>query len=115
MCSKKLQKVKKFTILVDLSFFILVDDETKVRSKIAWGSRGDHLTNFYGANFDRHCVTNFNLVVGIRKVEYNKILKVFTNYTIASFARVIIVNPLHDKLSKLILVVCCTYNCFDAN
>lgn len=93
----------------------MVEDETKIRSKIAWGSKGDHLTNFCGAKVDHHCVTNFNLVVGIGKVEYNKILKVFTNYTIASFARVIIVNPLHDQLSKLILVVCCTCNCFDAN
>jgi hypothetical protein len=25
------------------------------------------------------------------------------------------VNPLHDKLSKLVLVVWCTCNCFDAN
>jgi hypothetical protein len=76
----------------------LVEDETKVRFKIEWGSRGDHLTNFCGAKVDHCCVINFNLVVGIGKVEYNKILKVFTNYTIASFVKVIIVNPLHDKL-----------------
>jgi hypothetical protein len=115
MCSKKLQKVKKVHNIGGIVLFILVEDETKVRFKIAWGSRGDHLINFCGAKFDHHCVTNFNIVVGIAKVEYNKILKAFTNYTIASFARVIIVNPLHDKLSKLILVVCCTYNCFDTN
>lgn len=93
----------------------MVDDETKVMFKIAWGSRGDHLTNFCGAKVDHFCVINFNLVVGIGKVEYNKILKAFTNYTIASFARVMIVNHVHDKLSKLILVVCCTCNCFDVN
>ncbi len=93
----------------------MVEDETKVRYKTAWGSRGDHLTDFCGAKIDHCYVINFNLVVGIRKVKYNKILKVFTNYTIASFAIVIIVNPLHQKLSKLIHVVCCTCNCFDAN
>jgi hypothetical protein len=101
-CVAKVYKREKVHNIGGLVLFILVEDETKVRSKIAWGSRSDHLINFCGAKFDHHCVTNFNLVVGIGKDEYNKILK-FTNYTIASFARVIIVNPLHDKLLKLIL------------
>lgn len=104
-CVEKITTGEKVHNIGGLVLFILVEDETKVRSKIAWGSRGDHLTNFCGPKVDHCCMTNFNLVVGIGKVEYKKILKVFTNYTIASFARVIIVNPLHDKLSKLVLVV----------
>ncbi len=39
----------------------------------------------------------------------------FTNNTIGNFVRVLIVNPLHKKLLKLVLVVCCMCNSFDVN
>ena len=29
------------------------------------------------------------------------------------FTRVVMVNPLHDKLPRLVLYTCCTYNYFD--
>jgi AAA+ ATPase superfamily predicted ATPase len=59
-------------------------------------------------------VNNF-LLVGIRKVGYNKILNVFTNKITGIFVTILIVIPLHEKLLILVLVVCYIYNCFDAN
>jgi hypothetical protein len=48
--------------------------------------------------------------VGNGEEGYEKILDVFKNNKMGSFARVIVVNPLHDKLPRLVLVVCCTCN-----
>jgi hypothetical protein len=50
-----------------------------------------------------------------KKFQGNKVLEVFTNYTIIGYAKVIIVNALHDKFLRLVFVVFCTCNCFDVN
>jgi hypothetical protein len=78
-------------------------------------SKDENFINFCGVKVDHHCASNFLHVVGIEEVGYNIILKAFTNNTIASFDKVLIVNPLYDKLLKLVFVVCSTCNCFDAN
>ena len=38
----------------------------------------------------------------------------FRKDKIGGFARVIVVNPLHDKLPHLVLAACCTCRCFDS-
>jgi hypothetical protein len=92
---------------------ILAEDETKVKSRVAWDSKGDHLISFYGPKLQRRCIFHFRPIIGTGEVGYNNIMEAFGNYQIAGFSRVIIVNPLHTKLPRVILVVCCTYNCFN--
>jgi hypothetical protein len=94
---------------------ILAKDKTKVKFRVSWDSRSDNLTGFCGAKENHCCVTNFSLVIGIGEIWYNNVLEAFTNNKIASFAKVMIVNPLHEKLSRLGFVVCCTCNCFNVN
>jgi len=93
---------------------ILVEDEIKVKSKsiISWESKGD---KFCDAKENHRCVINFKHVIGIGKVGYNNVFEAFTNNKIASFAIVVIVNLLHEKLLRLVFVLCCTCNCFNAN
>ena len=43
------------------------------------------------------------------------ILDSFRNNKVGGFIRVIVVNPMHDKLPCLVLVACCIYNCFDSS
>jgi hypothetical protein len=43
---------------------------------------------------------------------YCQMVDLFTTNIKGSFARVVVVNPLHDKLPRLVLVACCTCNCF---
>ncbi len=91
----------------------MAKDETKVKFRVSWDSRSDNLIGFCGAKENHCCVTNFSPVIGIGEVGYNNVLEAFTNNKIASFAKVTIVNPLHEKLPRLVLIVCC--NCFNAN
>jgi hypothetical protein len=42
------------------------------------------------------------------------VLDAFWTNKVGDFARVIVVNPLHDKLPRLVLTVCCTCKCFDS-
>jgi hypothetical protein len=85
-----------------------------IKSKIACNSNIDNLIGFSDAKVDQHYVNNF-LLIGIKKVCYNKVLDVFTNKITGIFVTILIVNPLHEKLLILVLVVCCIYNCFNAN
>jgi hypothetical protein len=93
---------------------LLFEDETKVKARIAWDSTNDVLTGFYGKKDDHKCMPLFKCTVGEGEVGYKYILEAFQGNRIGSFARVILVNPLHSKLPRLVLVVFCTYNCFDA-
>jgi hypothetical protein len=68
-------------------------------------NKGDNLIGNCGAKENHCCVTNFRLVIGIGEVRYNNVLEAFTNNKIASFAQVMIVNPLHEKLPRLVFVV----------
>jgi len=117
-CVAKIYKeTKQAHNISGLVLVILVEDETEVKSKsiISWDSKGDNLIGFCDAKENHCCVINFNHVIGIREVGYNNVLEAFTNNKIASFAIVMIMNLLHEKLLRLIIVLCCTCNCFNAN
>jgi hypothetical protein len=94
---------------------LLAEDETKVKSRIAWESQTNSLLGFCGTKESHVCVSCFKPKVGDGQVGYDNVMDAFRNDKIGSFARVIVVNPLYDKLPKLVLVVSCTCNCFDSS
>jgi hypothetical protein len=59
-------------------------------------------------------VSSYKVVVGDGELGYNKIVDAFRNDKIGGFARVVMVSPLHEKLPRLVLCVCCSCNCFDS-
>ena len=93
---------------------ILVEDETKVKGRIAWDHRSDTLVGFYGRKDDHACLSNYCELVGTSDKGYTKIVDVFRTNRIGAFARIMMVNPLHESLPRLVLVVTCTCNCFDS-
>jgi hypothetical protein len=93
---------------------ILSEDETKMKAKATWEAKYDTLASFYGPKDDPTCSSRFKLVVGTGESGYNAIMDAFTNNKLSGFARIVVVNPLHKDLPRLVLVVCATCNCFDA-
>lgn len=94
---------------------ILAEDETKVKGRISWDARGDNLAGFCGPKADHTCISEYKVIVGEGYEGYTKIVESFRNDKVGAFARAIVVNPLHEKLPRLVLVVCCTCGCFDSN
>ena len=92
---------------------ILAEDETKVKSRIVWEASFDTLVGFFGSKDSHCCVSNFKPVVGCGNSGYEAIVDAFRLNKKGSFARVIMVNPLHALLPRLVSVVSCTCNCFD--
>jgi hypothetical protein len=93
---------------------ILVEDETKVKSRVSWESKWDTLAGFCGPKQNHICISSYKPVVEFGEAGYNTIVDSFRTDKIGGFARIIVVNPLHEKLPRLMLVVCCTCNCFDS-
>jgi hypothetical protein len=92
---------------------ILAKDKTKVKGRITWESHNDVLAGFCGPKEGHTCVSQFTFRVSQGQEGFENILKAFRSYQKRSFARVIMVNPLHDLLPRLVLAVSCTCNCFD--
>lgn len=101
--------------IVDPILVILANDETKVKGRIAWKAKFDMLARFCGPKADHICITTFSVACGEGDKGYNKIVESFKDNQVGSFTRAIILNPLHDKLPCLILVVCTTCNCFKSD
>ena len=93
---------------------ILAEDETKVKGRVAWEQKFDTLAGFCGIEKNHVCVSDFKPIVGSGNNGYNTIVDSFTNNRVGGFARVVMVNPLHQSLPRLVLVVNCTCNCFNA-
>lgn len=93
---------------------ILAEDETKFRGRISWEARWDTMVGFCGPKPDHICIPNYKPQVGSSEMGYNKVLDSFKLDKIGGFARVLVVNPLHEKLPRLVLVACCTCGCFDS-
>ena len=100
--------------IVGLIPIILAKDETKVKGRLVWDQKYDTLAGFCGIENNHVCVSNFRLIVGSGSDGYNNIVDSFSNNHVGGFARIVMVNPLHQSLLRLVLVVNCTCNCFNA-
>jgi hypothetical protein len=82
---------------------ILAEDETKVRSHVAWKYMLDALTGFCGHKENHEYISIYRVHVGFGEVGYNRIMDAFTSDKVSIFARVIMVCLLHSKLPRLVL------------
>jgi hypothetical protein len=93
---------------------ILAENKTKVKTHITWEPQTNVLASFCRTKEGHVCIINFKLEVGSEQEGYAKIVDAFKSNKMGGFARVVMVNPLHDKLPRLVLTVSCTCNCFDS-
>lgn len=89
----------------------LAKEETKVRGRASYKAKWNSLAVFCGSSANHVCVPSFKHVVRFGEDGYNAILDSFRNNKVEGFAQVVVVNSMHDKLPRLVLVACCTYNC----
>jgi hypothetical protein len=94
---------------------ILAEDETKVKARVSWDARSNGLVGFCGVKENRLCISIFRPHVGNGESGYAAIVDSFRQNVKGNFARVIMVNPLHALLPRLVLVVSCTCNRFNSD
>jgi hypothetical protein len=83
--------------------------------KMHGGRRWDTFEGFCGPKEDHISVSDYKVVVGMGDFGYDNIVDGFRTNRVGAFARIIMVNPLHYSLPRLVLVITCTCNCFDAS
>jgi hypothetical protein len=80
-----------------------------VKSQVAWEYRLDALTGFYGRKKNHLCIPTYRVLVEPREVGYNRVMDAFTSNKVGSFARVIMVCPLHSKLCFVDVQMSCHF------
>ncbi|KAL3678263.1 hypothetical protein R1sor_021219 [Riccia sorocarpa] len=93
---------------------MLAEDETRIKPRVRWESRRDSLIGFCGEKDPHTCSLGTELQVGSGEQGYNRIVESFQRNVIGAYARVIIVNPLHEKLPRLVICATVTCNSFTA-
>lgn len=92
----------------------LVGDETVVIKYVRWVEKSDTLVGFCGNKEEHQCQSHFLVIVGKGVARFDIITDSFKNNIIGHYARVIIVDPLHENIPPLVVVSHPTYNRFNA-
>ncbi|KAL2621885.1 hypothetical protein R1flu_002090 [Riccia fluitans] len=77
-----------------------------------WEARCDTLIGFCGDKDNHVCKMDLEVEVGSGESGYSKIVESFEQKIQGSYAQVVIVNPLHEKLPRLIVYASVTCNLF---
>eukprot|EP00112_Aurelia_sp_Birch-Aquarium-sp1_P026516 Seg944.3 transcript_id=Seg944.3/GoldUCD/mRNA.D3Y31 product="hypothetical protein" protein_id=Seg944.3/GoldUCD/D3Y31 len=90
------------------------EDETVIIGKAEWNSRHDEGWGWCGkAGVNHECKEDFVLKVGDDDDAYERLLDAFKENAIASYARVILINPVHNDLPPLVALLQAVCNKFD--
>ena len=80
-----------------------------------WNAKDDCLIGFCGPKSENHqCNSSYAITVGDGVCGYDNIVNAFQTNVIGHYARILLANPLHEKLPHLVLVAHSTCNKFDA-
>jgi hypothetical protein len=105
--------------------FELSEDETNIKPEVSWNPITDELEGFCGrlgecpepnkckCDLEHHrCEDNFRVSVGPANTAFDAIVHWFEVCRVGSYARVIMINPLHPHLPKVPVFISCTCNRF---
>ena len=96
--------------------YLIAEDETAIKQCASYDQRLDSVWGFYGADDDNHKCSNTYLIrIGDGENAYKNLIEAMKRSRIASYARVLMINPLHERLPRSVLHLQPTYNCFTAN
>lgn len=84
---------------------LCAEDETPILKEVRWHPGVDALIGFCGAKEDHTCIRPAMIVVGDHDESYSVIENAFRDYEIGGLARVLILNPLHPALPRLVVCV----------
>ena len=96
--------------------YIKAEDETAIIPRPEYKSDTDEVWGFCGRKGPDHmCEKSFIVNVGDDDGAYQRLLDAFQNCQVATHARVIMINPLHRKLPRVVLLLQANCNRFTHN
>ena len=94
--------------------YLVAEDETAIKPRTSYDERLDCVWRFCGLGKDHKCSSTHLIHVGNDDHAYGKLLESMKNSRIASYARVMMMNPLHERLPRIVLHLQPPCNCFTA-
>ena len=97
---------------------LMAEDETAIKAIIEYNQKYDELVGFCNVNTkipkDHRCFqgNNARFVVGNDENAYDNIVQMFEKYKIGGYARVVLLNPLHPCLPRIVALLAATCNKF---
>ena len=89
------------------------EDETAITKQIFWDHKSDQLWGFCGAESDNHtCLPDHVMTIGSGPDAFSNLQDHFRSNRMASYARVIMINPLNRVLPSLVAFLSPTCNTF---
>lgn len=73
------------------------------------------MLGYCGPNGHKECPDHYVLSVGDEDDAYDQLVANMNNSKIANYARVIMINPLHEKLPRIVLHIQATCNCLSSD
>ena len=96
--------------------WLAAEDETAIEKVISYHQETDELLGFCGLkrdNPDEHqCLGDVHIVVGDDDRSYQRIIGAFNDYKIGNYAKVILLNPMHKNLPRVVVCLVPTCNRF---
>ena len=97
--------------------WLLAEDETSIEKVATYHQETDELLGFCGRKTDNpkqhKCLADIHIVIGDDETSYDRLKNAFENYKIGSYARVMILNPMHTELPRLVACLLPTCNRFN--
>ena len=84
---------------------MVAKDEFVVKKVVRWIGRNNTLVGFCGVAENYYCISNFVVNVGYEIEGYENIVQAFKMNIGAHFSRVLIVNLLHLRLPRLVILI----------
>ena len=91
---------------------LAAEDEMSIVGTIQYHQDRDELLGFCGPILDHQCMENNHITVGNDQQAYERLVNAFAENVIGKYAGVILLNPLHEKLPRLVALLMPTCNRF---
>ena len=94
---------------------LTAEDETAIKAVVSYGQEFDELIGFCGAKLadgTHECLLDKRIVIGDDEHSYDRLVKAFQENQVGGYARVILLNPLHPNLPRVVLWLTPTCNRF---
>ena len=84
------------------------------KQSVRWVARDDVLLGFCSPIDNHKCFSDYIVEVGFGVTGFESIVNLFKSNVCAHYARVLIINPLHARLPRLVAIIQLTCNRFDS-
>ena len=95
--------------------YLKAEDETAIEARPTYDEKLDCVWGYCGPLDHRECEENFVIFVGNEEDAYERLVEAMNTSKLANYARVIMINPLHERLPRIVLHLQANCNCFTHN